>query len=212
MRACACTIAARPMLPSAAVVARSFTDHHPGVPFVTLLADTPDPAHDDALAPSPGPLITVADLGRPELVRRAFRSGQQEFSYALTAALLEHLLDEGYDAVVFIKQESLVLGPLVTAIEQLATADVLLTPHLLEPAPGTDAVDRERTILLSGVYNVGFLGVSNRPEARRFLRWWDERLDTHCRHAVASGMHYEQRWIDLVPSLFELVAVLRDPA
>jgi len=33
----------------------------------------------------------------------------------------------------------------------------------------------------------------------------------HCRHDVAKGMHWEQRWIDLVPALFEDVCILRDP-
>ena len=83
---------------------------------------------------------------------------------------------------------------------------ILLTPHLLEPL----GADRELNILISGVYNLGFLGVADRAPARRFLAWWEERLATDCRHAIEEGLHWEQRWADLVPSLFEDVGVLRD--
>lgn len=210
MRVCACTIAARPMLPSARVAARSFAEQHPELDVYTLLADTPGPGPDDQDPPTR--LLGLDDLGRPDLLTRAFRASQQELSYALTPALLLHLLERGYDAVLFYKQESLVVGRQDAAIEQLRHCDVLLTPHLLEPLGGDDAADRERTILLSGVYNVGFLGVTDRPAARRLLEWWDARLATHCRHAVEDGLHFEQRWMDFAPSLVPGLGVLRDPA
>lgn len=187
MRPCACTIAARAMLPSARVVARSFTEHHPDIPFVTLLADTPPESGDPLVGTFPGELLALSELGRPDLLRRAFRTTQQPFSYALTGALLRHLLDRGHDAVIFYKQESLIVGRQDAALERQRDCAVLLTPHLLDPAPGADAPERERTILLAGVYNLGFLGVSDHPEARRFLDWWDGRLDEHCRTTSPGG-------------------------
>lgn len=211
MRVCGCTIAARQLLPSAAVVARSFAQQHPELDFFALLADTPaPPGGQDAVGA--GTLLSVEDLGRPDLLHRAFRTDQQEFSYALTPVLLAHLLDRGYDAVLFYKQESLLVGRQDAAIERLRTCATLLTPHLLGPLEGGDAVQRERTILLSGVYNLGFLGVADRPQARELLTWWDARLETHCRRDVARGLHFEQRWMDLAPSTFGGVEVLRDPA
>jgi hypothetical protein len=66
-------------------------------------------------------------------------------------------------------------------------------------------------ILQSGIFNVGFLGVSEHTTARAFLRWWQDRVHEHCVHAIAQGLHYEQRWLDLVPAYFEDVHVIRDP-
>jgi hypothetical protein len=63
----------------------------------------------------------------------------------------------------------------------------------------------------SGVFNIGLVGVSHGDEARRFLGWWQDRVYTHCRHAIADGMHYEQLWMNLVPAFFQDVHVLRDP-
>ncbi len=122
------------------------------------------------------------------------------------------LLDRGFARVLFIKQESLVVGRLTPVYELLAGAPIALTPHLLEPLRGAGAIARELNVLQSGIFNIGLLGVSERPEARRFLAWWSDRVQTHCRHDVPEGMHYEQRWVDLVPSYFPGARVIRDPA
>jgi hypothetical protein len=223
----AATIVARRTLPYARVLARSFREHHPDLPFVTLLADEldrPDGADPlgadtaDRLARDLGrdgcelvPLAAVPLAGRQQLL---FRYGQQELSFALTPHLLSLLLDRGHRRVVFLKQESLVLGDLRPALAELGApggASALLTPHLLAPLTGPDAPRRELDVLLAGVYNGGFVAVAEAPPARAFLRWWAERTARHCRHAVGDGMHYEQRWLDLAPVFFAGVRLLRDP-
>jgi hypothetical protein len=132
-------------------------------------------------------------------------------TYALTPYVLSHLLDCGYSGVGFFKQESLVLDDLTPILEWVPRKSIVLTPHLLEPLPGPDRFARELNILQSGVFNVGFLGVGNTPTAHEFLKWWRDRLRDHCRHDVPEGMHYEQRWLDLVPAFFEDFHILRDP-
>src|SRR3954447_16904877 len=199
-----CTIAAKARFPSARVVARSFAAHHPGVPFFVLLADEVEGCFDPAAEPYE--LIGLDALDLPDLRARCFRYEREQLSYALTPTLLRCLLGRGCERALFLKQESLVCGSLAESVARLDDAAVLLTPHLLDPLDP----DRELTILQSGVYNLGFLAVADRPPARDFLGWWEERLATDCRHAVEDGLHWEQRWADLVPSLFPEVGVLRD--
>ena len=110
------------------------------------------------------------------------------------------------------KQESLVLGSFSPLFQHLETAAIVMTPHLVAPLESADGIARELNILQSGSFNVGALGISAGQETDRFLTWWQDRVSTHCRHAVTEGMHYEQRWLDLVPALFEGVHILRDPA
>lgn len=209
MIACA-TIAAKSYLSFARVLARSFRHHHPDVPFLVLLADEIDGYFDPALEPFE--LIRLEDLGLGRLERLRFQYAQQPFSYALTPSLLAHLIERGFSKVVFIKQEGLVLGNFASLFQQLDTASIVLTPHLLTPLEGTDRIARELNILQSGSFNVGILGVSAGDETHRFLSWWQDRVRTHCRHAVTEGMHYEQRWLDLAPALFSGVHILRDPS
>jgi hypothetical protein len=199
----ACTIAAKARLPSARVVAASFAQHHPEVPFHVLLADEVEGCFDPAAEPYR--LVGLDELGLPDLRNRAFRYDREPLSYALTPTLLRWML-ERFERTLFLKQESLVCGRLDVAVARLDRDAVLLTPHLLEPLEP----ERELNILQSGVYNLGFLGVADRPAAHAFLDWWEERLATDCRHALEEGLHWEQRWADLAPSLFDDVGVLRD--
>jgi hypothetical protein len=209
MRACA-TIVAKSYLSFARVLARSFRQHHPDIPFLLLLADEVDGCFDPA--GELFELILLSDLGIPHVERFRFQYAQQPLSYAATPYLLSHLIDRGFSRIVFIKQESLVLGNLSPLFECLEQASIVMTPHLVAPLEADDRIARELNILQSGSFNVGVLGIAAGPETERFLRWWQDRARTHCRHMVAEGMHYEQRWLDLVPAMFSGVHILRDPA
>ena len=204
MRPAACTIVAKPLLAHARVIAASFARRHPEIAFYVGLADRVDGCFDPAAEP-----FAVADadaLGLDAAMR--FRYEQQELSYAATPSLLRHVLDRGHDRVLFFKQESLVTGGFEPVLERLDRAAIVLAPHLLEPVEDSA---RELAVVLAGTYNLGFLGVADRPPARAFLDWWGERLETLCHHDVAHGFHFEQRWIDFVPGLFDGVEVIREP-
>ena len=203
------TIVAKKYLSFARVLAESFHSIHRDVPFLVLLADEPggyfDPSHE------PFSVVRLSELDIPQLERFRFHYAQQPLSYACTPYLLAHLVRHGFSRLIFIKQESLVLGDLTAVFDILEKASIVLTPHLVAPLAGADRIDRELNILLSGTFNVGMLGIAATPVAARFLEWWQDRVYTHCQHAIGSGMHYEQRWLDLVPGLFSDVHVLRDP-
>ena len=205
MRLAAATIVARNHVAHARVIARSLREHHPELPLHVLVAD--ELGGIDA-AREPYEVVALDALAIPDPVGFRFAYDQQPLSYAATPFLLSHLLDRGFDGVLFVKQESLVTGDLAPVLDPLrAGAALALTPHLLQPA----SAEEELTILLSGTFNGGILGVGSTPDARAFLRWWADRLERHCVLDVARGLHYEQRWLDLAPGLFEGVAVVRDP-
>lgn len=204
------TIVAKSYLAFARVLAQSFRRLHPTVPFFVLLADEEDGYFEPSREPFQ--VLHLRDLDIPHLERFRFHYTQQPLSYASTPYLLAYLLKRGFSRVVFLKQESLVLGDLSSLFDRLEKASIVLTPHLVAPLAGADRIPRELNILLSGIFNVGLLGVADTDATRQFLAWWQDRVHTHCRHAVADGMHYEQRWLDLVPALFEDVDIVRDPA
>lgn len=204
------TIAAKGYLSFARVLAESFLQRHRDVPFFVLLADEADGCFEPSREAFR--VIRLSELNIPRLERFRFLYAQQPLTYASTPYLLAHLASQGFDRLIFIKQESLVLGDLRPLFRMLDTASIVLTPHLVAPLTGTDRIQRELNILQSGTYNVGILGVAATPVGARFLEWWQDRVYANCRHAVASGMHYEQRWLDLAPGLFGDVQVLRDPA
>jgi len=204
------TIGARARLPMARVIATSLQRWNPGVPCVVLLAD--EPGDEEDVAGEPFELLVAAHLGIPGFERLAFGCEREELSYALTPHLLRHLLRrEELDAVVFLKQESLVVGDLAPIAEPLAGAAVVLTPHLLTPLGGEDGAERERRITVAGIFNGGVVGVADRGAGPRFLDWWADRIGYDCVFDPEAGLHYEQRWLDHAPALFDDVHVLRDP-
>ncbi|HEV3477882.1 MAG TPA: hypothetical protein VG144_00375 [Gaiellaceae bacterium] len=202
------TIVAKRELPYARVLAASLAEHQPESPFLVLLADEVEGCFDPASEPFE--LLTLAELRIPNAERLRFLHRRLPLSYASTPYFLSALLERGFESVVFLKQETLVLGKQTPLLEALSQAPIVLTPHLLAPLPGPDGHGRELNILQSGTFNCGVVGLRDSSTARRFLAWWQDRVFAHCAHAVADGMHYEQRWLDLVPAYFRDAHVLRD--
>ena len=202
------TIIAKNFLPFARVLAASLRERHPDVPLVTILADRPDAAC--ARGGEPFEIVLLDDLAIPDLRRLCFGYSRQQMSIALKPYLLGYLLGR-FSSAIFLDADILVLDSLQPLFDAARAHAICLTPHVLAPLSGADRRTRDLNILQAGVYNGGFVGVSEHLSARRFLSWWADRLRTHCRHDVAHGMHYDQRWLDLVPSLFDDVHVVRDP-
>lgn len=168
------TIAAKRELPYARVLPRSFAEHHPTIPFFALLADEVEGCFDPSTEPFE--LLGFDDLQVPNSPRFRFVHSRKPLSYAASPYFLSALLDRGFEQVLFLKQESLVLGsqePILRALEQRAIA---LTPHLLAPLEREHATARELNILQSGAFNGGLVGVRNAPTSRRFLAWWSDRV------------------------------------
>ena len=203
------TIVAKNFLPFARVLARSISAHHPTVPFFAVLADRVDSRF--VAADEPFETVLLDDLGIPALQRLCFGYSRQQLTIAVKPYLLKHLLGRGFTTAIFLDADILVLNSLQPLFDETSAHAIALTPHLLEPPATGDRYARELNILQSGVYNGGFVGVSQHESAHRFLDWWADRLETHCLHDVPRGMHYDQRWLDLVPSLFDDVHIVRDP-
>lgn len=209
-RYAAVTIASRKYLSLARVTARSFKEHNPDTDFFVLLADDPssfsfDP--EDSIFTA----IPLGDLGLANAESVCFRYKELELSYALTPCAIRYLLGLGYQGVMFLKQETLVLGELLSVAALLDSSSVFLTPHLLEPIRRPEGTEWEIHVALAGIFNGGFLGFANTPEAGAFLDWWAERTLKECFLEVAQGLHYEQRWLDFVPSFVRSCTILRDP-
>ena len=204
------TIVAKNFLSFARVLATSLRRHHPSVSFFVVLADQVDGVFRPA--DEPFEFVPLQDLGIRNLPQLCFWYPRAELSIVAKPYLLSYLLDRGYASAIFLDADILVLDTLDRLFESTAAHSVVLTPHPVDSLSSPDRVARELNILQCGVYNGGFIGVSSTPSGRRFLAWWKDRLWKHCRHDLAHGFHYDQRWLDLVPPLFDDVYIERDAA
>lgn len=207
--AAAGTIISKDYLPFARVLASSFQEHHPEVPFHVLLADEVDGRIDQLKEPFP--ILSLGDTGITGIPGFGHGYSRIQLLCAAKPFLLSHLLDAGYETAVYLDADILVLADMLRPLREAAGKAVVLTPHLLEPLVSGDRADRELNILQSGCFNAGFMSVSEQPSSRQFLSWWQKRVSEHCQPAVAEGMHFDQRWLDLAPVFFEDVQVMRHP-
>jgi hypothetical protein len=202
------TVASRHFLPMARVLTESLRQFHPDVPFVLALAE-PE-------STPPGGIqwceaVPIDALGLPSLREYRFQYTLSQIVISAKAYLLRYLLDRGFDRAVFLDCDILVLGDISSLLWPPEEASIQLTPHLLDPIGAARGIDDELTILKSGVFNGGFIGVAESSAARRFLDWFQRRLTTDCRHDLQAGLHNDQRWLDLAPALFPATRIERDP-
>lgn len=203
------TIVARNYLPYARVLAASLARHNPAARLHVFIVDDPT----RSIGPEPAfEIIRADDLSfdpPSDLHTMAAIYDVTELATAVKPWVFEYLFARGASVSIYLDPDIEVfdsLGPLELLARQHG---MLLTPHVTEPLPRDGKRPNERDLMLSGVYNLGFLALSAEA-AKTFLPWWRERLRRDCLNDQAEGLFVDQRWIDFAPTLFEPL-ILKDP-
>jgi hypothetical protein len=205
-----CTVATKPYLPAARVLARSIHRHHPNALFLVLLADRVDGYFDPATEPFS--MITLDDLDDAEAIgRMTFYYSPFELSCALKAYLHDYLNARGLaDRWLYLDADTYVCHPLDAMFSALSTVSMLLTPHRTVPSPPVQSPS-ELLWLGGGNFNGGVLGVRRTETSARFIAWFKQRLTLWSLHHRRS-LFVEQLWLNLVPLYFPDVYIDPDPA
>ncbi len=204
-----CTIVSKNYLSYARVLTNSFLRLHPNSQVFMLLADKVD---DYFVAEQePFTLVSLDELNIPHLPSLAFKYNIVEFNTAVKPFFMEYLLKKySLQKLFYFDPDILIMRPIDEMINELSTATMLLTPHIL--APIDDSLHPgEVEILQSGTFNLGFLGVASCPETERLFSWWKDRTYDGCWVEPHRGYHFDQKWMDLAPDLFHGVRILRHP-
>ena len=203
----AATVVARHQLPSARVLAGSYLACHPGHRFVIAVLDGDAM---DAVADIPGCQLVGPDwfdVDRTEYLRMATAYTAVELAAAMKPLLLRRLLTEA-PVVVFLDPDIRVYAPFPEVTQLALDNDIVLTPRFLKPMPRDDYEPSETAVMATGMFDLGFLAVSQ--GAKAFLDFWAERLRHDAIVAPQEQLFADQRWADQIPALFRH-AVLRDP-
>lgn len=204
------TSAACNYLPKVRLLVQSLKRHHPEIRLVLALSDhltDPELVQGEAW----DEIMPIEALDIPDWQRWAFTHNIVELSTAIKPFVLRRLLDRPDCAGVFYFDPDMVLfSRLDDLISRLGISDVLLTPHQNKPEVGfAQVIDNEICSLKHGTYNLGFIGVRPSDTGRDFARWWSERIYYFCRDDIPNGLFTDQRWIDLVPAMFDGVGIVR---
>ncbi len=153
---------------------------------------------------------SVEDLALPNLKGFLFRYTIMEMNTAAKPWMFEYLRNKGYQRIIYLDPDILVIKPMVDVEQMLEEgATAVLTPHLTAPLTD-DRFPTELAIMRSGTYNLGFLAVGNTPQSDKMISWWQQKLEYQAVVNLEKGLFTDQKWIDLVPGLFEGVSILRD--
>lgn len=200
-------------LPKARVLAASVKRVDPSVQFHLMLCDDPPVGFDLEKEPFDS-VITAESLPIENLSGWLFSHTVVELCTAVKGIALEVIFEnKGADKVFYFDPDMVVFSRLDELAAELDSHSILLTPHQTDPETSDDAImDNEMASLTYGVFNLGFVGVRNDHEGRRFSRWWADRLLSYCHDDLPRGLFTDQKWVNLAPCFFDNVRVLRSPA
>ncbi|GAB6195013.1 hypothetical protein [Lysobacter xanthus] len=206
------TSAALNYLPKVRKLCASIRRYHPEFEIVLALADEPHADVDFSAEPIDR-VVALGDLDIPDRRRWTYFHAIVELATAIKPfVLVEMLARPDVDRVLYFDPDMVLFSRLDDMLEQLDRGDVALTPHLTVPETSLESVrDNEIAALKHGIYNLGFLGVRDTAEGRRFARWWADRIYHFCVADIPGGLFTDQRWIDLAPAFFDGVQILKSP-
>lgn len=200
-------------LPKARVLAKSIKQVAPDAHFVLMLVD--QAPSDFSLSEEPfDRVMTLDDLGLDNPQAWAFMHSVVELCTAVKGRAASRLLaQDGVDRVFYFDPDMVVFDRFAELEDALSDGSILLTPHQSEPETDYEAVmDNEMASLKHGVFNMGFFGIADTAEGRRFADWWGDRLTEFCMDDISRGLFTDQKWANLIPCFFDDYQVLRSPA
>lgn len=208
-----CTIATKNRLAHAKVLVDSLLTHHPEAQIFLLIVDKIDNFFDPSALKEKMELINARSLKNvPNITEMFFKFNSFEASTVLKPFFIEYLLKTyNMRKLVYLDSDIYVTMNMNELNDLLGDFSIILTPHITKELPQDGLYPNELTFLKEGSFNTGFIGVANESETLSFLSWWGKRLWHFGLYNPAQGMFADQKWIDLMPCLFEEVHILKDP-
>ncbi len=192
----------------AATLMQSVASHVLGAERFIILADKRIDFPDLALSAT---LLDCDQLGIPLIENMKAWYTVIEFNTAVKPYAFLHMFGTlGFDEACYIDPDILLFSGMPEVFNALADHSCVLTPHMMKPLQdGCEPSDL--TIMKSGIYNLGFLGLRNDADGVALARWWADRCFRHCRVDIAGHMFTDQRWMDLAPAFVSRPFILRHP-
>ncbi len=201
------TICSNNYLAQANILGSSLKKYDPQACFILFLCDekAASISYHNLFADE---VITVADI-EPRLPELAAKYSIVELNTCIKPRVMEYLFNERKAAkIIFLDPDIKVFASLAHLFDKLDSCTMLLTPHINTPVPLDGKTPSENSFLRFGLYNLGFLGLSNTPEAHRFLQWWKVHTYEQGYIDTYKGIFVDQLPVNHAPVFFKGVTIL----
>lgn len=205
---CIFTIVSNNYLHYANTLFESLKEHCPEADLVLGLCDR---MSEKTHCPAAHDIIPIDHLEIPQIGTFIYQYSILELNTAIKPYVIEVLMNRGYRKIIYFDPDIRVFRPLDEMLALLDHHNVLLTPHLTDQLDD-GKVPSELHILQAGSYNLGYVGLRACDETRKLVKWWQGKLYKECVVDLPRGLFVDQKWMDLVPSMFSGVHIHRDPS
>ncbi len=155
-------------------------------------------------------IIEVEKLNIEGFVDMFDRYNITELNTAVKPFFLQYFYDKYPEASIvnYFDPDIEVFQAFTDLDKNLKLFSLVLTPHTLSPYP--DGLDpKERDLLNTGVFNLGFIGTSRSSTTMEFLKWWQQKLRFECFIDLANGMFVDQLWVNFAPIYWDNILIYK---
>lgn len=192
----------------ARVLAKSWLRHHTESRFFIILVDkVRDSIPYDV--DNRVEMIPLATLPIPALTSLVERYNIVELNTAVKADAFMYLFKlTGVSKILYLDPDIKVYSRLAEVDALLDQYNIVVTPHYMTPIDdGLSTTDIG--LMGSGLFNLGFIGLSHFESVSPFLMWWRDRLYKYGYYNLSKGMFYDQVWCNYIPVFFERYFILK---
>lgn len=198
-----CTIITADYLPLAKVLLASLKQY--GSTGLQVLVVDEGPAAND----QPGILypkhLDYAPFFK-DIQQKYAHTNKDNFRWALKPVLIGHLLEIGFEKVIFLDPDLFFVNKYDFLFEMLDKHSILLTPHWAD----LDVINSEESVLSvlrNGLFNAGFVAASRKGLPA--IQWWAGMCHYKIERRQELGIYDDQKYLDMLPVQFEEVLILK---
>lgn len=150
---------------------------------------------------------SINELNSEDAQKLKTKYKSDELRWSLKSVYVKFLLESGYEQVIYVDNDIFFYSSVDFLFEKLEKVDFLLTPHFYKADPTKNQNWLEANFRV-GLYNAGFFGANK--NAIPILDWWAKCCLYEVRKSYWRGLYDDQKYLDLVPVIFDNVEVLKD--
>jgi hypothetical protein len=200
------TICANNYLAFAKVLKDSFAEHHPDITFHIILVDKSDVGinYQEFCEDN---ILFVDDIIDLDIENLSLQFHISELCTTVKPFVFRYLLKQ-YTKAVYIDPDIKIYAPLQECWQALDKYSFVLTPHLITPIDD-DKIPTDFITLRTGIFNLGFLGLSHSNVIESFLTWWGDRVLKYGYCRMSEGMFFDQVWMNYIPVMYDNYYIIK---